>query len=212
MPRRTYPHNPRGFHKNTWNYRCLQLRHALGWGQAKLATVMGVSIRVVRNLEAGIVTRPLIPTIRAIKKVENMYSDIIEEYKKSPVKMDRLRHYKGRDYGKGIYLLPIEVRRPEDIKALEKMGASGEDQFFGRRTRAKMQQTGMSMQRKAFLDRRRKAISRAMRKKVATGWRARPRNSKAQSGRSEDDRDGQGGLDPGVYTETAGPTTKTKGD
>lgn len=197
--RKTYPHNPRGFERNSWNYRCLQLRHALGWSQAKLAGAMGALRMTVVKLESGRVTRPSLDTIRRIKRLEKVYADIIEAYKKAPVRMSRLKHFKG---GQRVYLKPIEVRRPNSITEMEEMGASGENQFFGRRTRQRMPQTGMSVFREVARRKRNKAISRAMRKKIATGWRAVYANKQVPAGQPMDGGEGQGGLDRGVHQES----------
>lgn len=176
--RRTYPHNVRGFPRQSWNYRVLQLRHALGWTQGRLAKVMQVGVMAIRKLEWGITTKPSVYTIRKIKALETAYEDILTIYKKHPRRYNRLRRIK-RD---GVQLLPIEIRRPEDIETLGSVGASTESIFFGRASRRKMQQVGMSVPKKMARAKRSKAISRAIRAKIATGWRAVYKNSKAESG------------------------------
>lgn len=161
--RKTPGHNPLGFERNSWNYRCLQLRHALGWSQSKLARVMGVTRLVIMSLETDRVTRPKVETIRAIKAVEATYADILKEYKKAPVRMDRLlRQQSGR-----VRLLPVEILRPKDIGEVEEVATNSEPLFFGRGTRKKMQQTGMSLRWRARLARRGESITRALARKAA---------------------------------------------
>jgi transcriptional regulator with XRE-family HTH domain len=153
------------FPKNSWNYRCLQLRHALGWSQHKLCRISGLSPTTVKHLESGSVTRPDVSTIRLIKAVEASYADVIKAFKQAPVRMDRLvRQQDGR-----VRLLPIEIRGQADSQSLDGMATDSDTMFFGRNTRRKMPQTGMSMQRKAFLARRGQAISRGHARKNAKG-------------------------------------------
>lgn len=185
--RRTWPHNPRGFERLSWNYRCLQLRNALGWGQVRLARVMNVSIHTVRDLEMGEITRPSLETIRRIKALELAYEDILTIYKKAPVRNNRL--HRPKRGGHGVYLLPIEIRRPEDLQTLGKVEVDSEPMFFGRGSRKKVQQAGMSMFRKARNAKRSKSQSRTMRAKYASGWRPPKNNSKVQSGQSDGERD-----------------------
>ena len=185
--RKTPPHNPMGFERETWNYRCLQLRHALGWSQVKLARVMGVTRKAIMEIEKGYITRPTLPTIVAIKKVEQLYADILKIYKKAPVRHNRLVHKKGGYSGQRVHLLPIEIRRPEDIESLESMGASSEDMYFGRKTRRTMQQTGMSVQRKEYLRRTGQAIARTKREKAAARWSELGGNKEVQSGQPNDE-------------------------
>lgn len=189
--RKTPGHNPRGFERNSWGYRVLQIRHALGWSQERLAEVMDVLYETIWKIENGLTLRPSIPTIRAIREIEAVYEDIIKEYKKAPVRMDRLR---GQSYNR-VGLQPIEVRRPEDLESLGKVEADSEPLFFGRKTRQRMQQTGMSLQRKAFLARRREKIQRGVTAKIATGWSANGARRKVQSGQPDGEGGGEGGLD-----------------
>jgi DNA-binding XRE family transcriptional regulator len=168
------PWNPRGLSKLSWNYRVLQLRHALGWRQWKLAKVMGVSRWTITDLETGNVQRPSIETILKIKSLELAYADILNAYKKAPARMDRLKTQNSRekwDKNRGVNLLPIEFQRPDDLESLGKVSFDSSGLFWGRTTRRKMPQTGMPERKKEIIRRRNQSISRAMRAKVAAGWR-----------------------------------------
>lgn len=179
--------NPRGFEPNSWNYRCLQLRHALGWTQKRLAKVMGVSFVVVQQLETGDVTRPSLPTIRKIRNMESAYADILKAYKKHPRRLDRLAWQNHT----GVKLLPISVRRPQDVATLGKVEGDSDPLFFGRATRRNMQQTGMPVRLRAHINRRNQAISRALRAKVAGGWRPYQPNQDTQSRQPNGKREGE---------------------
>lgn len=190
--RRTYPHNPRGLERNSWGYRCLQIRHALGWTQQKFSKVSSINKKLVVSLECGVRERPALSTIRKIKAMESAYADIIKEYKKAPVRMDRL--IPPPRGGNAVRLLPIQIRRPDDIDSMEEVGANSEPIFFGRKTRQRMQQTGMSVRRKALLRKRGKAIALSLSKKYAEGWNPKRGPYKAQPRQSDDTGNGQDGL------------------
>ena len=137
---------------------------------------MGVSRSTITDLETGKVRRPSIATIRKIKNMEAVYADILKAYKEAPVRLDRLTSQNPRDkWGKNrrVNLLPIEFRRPEDLESLGKGTVADADLFWGRATRRKMPQTGMSRRQKEFIRRRNQSISKAIRAKVASGWRPR---------------------------------------
>ncbi len=182
--RKTWPHNPRGFERLSWNYRCLQLRHALGWSAKKLAKVSGIGLHTIHNIERGATINPDLNTIRRIKSLESAYEDILKVYKKAPVRYNRLHPPKRG--GTGVYLNPIKIRRPEDIETLGSVETDSEPMFFGGGTRRKMSQAGMSVFRKARLDRISKASSQRMLARRATGWRPTGNGSKKQSGQPDD--------------------------
>lgn len=187
--RKTWPHNPRGFERQSWNYRCLQLRHALGWSQRKLARVMGIVLSTIVRIEHGDIIHPTINTIRRIKALESAYEDILTTYKKHPLKNNRL-HRVTRVSG-GIYLLPVEIRRPEDLETLGKVETDSKPMFFGRGSRKRVQQAGVSMRRRKRLRERSAEQSQRMLKKYAEGWNPNANHRKAQSGQSNDEGNGQ---------------------
>lgn len=159
-------YNPHKFPLNSWNYRCLRLRRAMGWSQYKLARISGISRYVISMLEMGRVTRPSIDTIRKIKIVESGYEEILRQFDKHPARLDRLRKLTDKERGR-VRLLPVSLSRPEDIQSLGEVETNSKPLFFGRKTRKRMQQTGMSLSRKEYLSRRNKAISQGMLKKHA---------------------------------------------
>jgi transcriptional regulator with XRE-family HTH domain len=155
------------FKKGTWGRRVLDIRHALGWSQIKLSTVSRISLTAIVYLETGRTKVPDPETIAKLKNVEFLYPDIMKEYKKHPIAMSRLIGLKQR--GSGVKLAPVEVRRPEDIESLEEVGADSQALFFGRKTRRKMQFTGLSMRQKIREARRRDGLSRSLRQQIAEG-------------------------------------------
>lgn len=180
--RKTPGHNPRGLDKFTWNYRCLQLRHALGWSQEKLARVAGISRNCIYQLEGGYVNRPTFATINSIKTIEKMYADILKEYKKAPVRMDRLRKpERGR-----VRLLPIEIRRPQDIESLGEVEGDSQPMFFGRKTRRRMQQTGLSVREITRRRRISEGVARTIARKAAESRGELSDSKEVQLGQSDD--------------------------
>ena len=204
--RKTPSHNPNGLEKESWNYRVLQLRHALGWSQEKIAGIMGIARRVVKDLESGEIKMPRINTIRAILTLEHDYKDILTEYKKAPERMSRLndpydekqssRFYTKRRYG--VKLKPIEVRRPEDLESLGKVEDPGDTISFGRSSRKRMQQAGMPVWRRERQLRIGQASARRLNAQNAARRIADGDNPQVQSGQPNGAEGGTGGVDQSV--------------
>lgn len=134
------------------------MRCALGWTQQKLADALDLSIYTIENLERGDVLKPRIEVIRKLKNMEKAYEDVLKQYKKAPVRFNRLHRRRG-----GVLLLPIKFRRPKDLEKMEDLGANHTDMFFGKNSRARVRETGLSLQQKAYRRKVREAITRGVR-------------------------------------------------
>lgn len=182
-PHRKSLRNPGGFHLDSWNYRMLRLRRALGWSQVFISSVMGVGQDRVSELETGKVTRPTLALIRKIRNLEAAYADILKEYDKRPTILNRLVKHVNNKRHHGVKYLPIEIRRPADIKSLGEDEAEDDDLFFGKKTRRVASFTGRSPEAVRRLEK----ASRTIRQKAAERRNKVASNNQERSGRSSND-------------------------